>query len=875
MSFFFAKKSKMKPQFTGLQTQTSTSSVPVTLAYGKNRLAPNIIWQGDFKSHKHKQKAGKGGGGSSVSYTYSASFQLALCWGPITDVTHVWKDQSKETSYSALGFSLFTGTTPQSPWGYLTSAHPTEALGYPGIAHLDVSNYDLGQSNGLAQHSFEVESLLFGTAVNGVDADPAQMIDDFLTNPAHGAGFNTGIIDSSTFYSSGSAGTTGDSTFQTYCTALGLGLSPALVSQEKASDTLERWAKLCNTALVWTGYSLRFHPYGADTITANGVTYLPDFPVRYSLSDSDFIHSKDEDPIRFNRIDPADAYNSMSMVIANKNNEYNDLPVPWKDQGLIDVFKERKADSFDAKEITDPDMAAIIVAFIGERAAYIRNSFEFKLPIKYCRIEPMDVLQCTDVRLGTFYVLVTDVEEDEEGELKITADEFIDAVGSRATGSVQAVSNTPLNTAVAPGPVNPPIIFEPPSSLASTAQVWAAVSGGDGTTYNPNWGGCYVWLSTDGITYDQIGQIDTAARQGKLTANLATYGGTNPDTVNTLAVSLLMSNGDLQSASATDAAAGVTLCYVDGELLSFEVPTLTGTNAYNITNLYRGLYGSTIGAHLSGTNFARLDDQVFKYDLPDQYIGKTLHMKFQSYNIFGGGVQDLSACTDYTYTPTGAGYGTATGGVPQMPAAFSGSSGGGYNKLTWNANVANDNVTAYKIYRAVGASQPFGSATMIESVGPETTSYVDTLATPNQAYTYFVVATNAAGDSANTAGINLTCTATGTLAYVVPFGFYSNTVATEYFFGHVFTESVTFPANWSGAQGKLETNPAATFVITLQKNGVTCGTISISTAGAYTFATTGGTSVSFVAGDKLTGIGPATADASIADVLASLRGTRS
>ena len=34
---------------------------------------------------------------------------------------------------------------------------------------------------------------------------------------------------------------------------------------------------------------------------------------------------------------------------------------------------------------------------------------------------------------------------------------------------------------------------------------------------------------------------------------------------------------------------------------------------------------------------------------------KTLYLKFQSFNVFGGGVQDISACTAYTYTPTGAG----------------------------------------------------------------------------------------------------------------------------------------------------------------------------------------------------------------------------
>lgn len=761
------KGSKTKPQFTGLQTQTSASSVPVTILYGRNRIAPNIIWQNDFKTHKKKQKAGKGMGGSQTTYTYSGSFMMALCWGEIGGVLKTWKDQSKETSYAALGLSLFLGTTPQSPWGYLTSAHPTEAIGYPGIAYFAVANYDLGQSNTLQQHSFEVEGILEGSGFNGIDADPALMIDDFLTNPAHGAGFESDIIDEDTFYSGPDAGTTGDGAFQTYCTAMGFALSPALVSQQKATETLNRWSMLCNTALVWTGYSLKFHPYGADEVSANGVTYLPNFPVRYELDDRDFLGGTGDDPVKFTRVDPADAKNSMSLIIANRDNEYNELPVPWRDQGLVDQYGRREEDSMDAKEICDPEMASIICSLIGQRKAYVRNSFNFKLSPKYSLLEPMDVLKITDPRLGVNYVLITDINEDDNAELSIVAEEYHASVTASSEPSSQPVANNPLNTNVSPGPVNPPIIFEPPSSLAGTPQIWAAVSGGDGTTFNPNWGGCFVWISTDDITYNQIGQVDTPARMGKLTANLATYGGVNPDSTNTLRVTLLMNNGELEDALPDDAAAGVTVSYVGGELLSYENVTLTGTATYDLDELWRGQYGSTIGAHVTGNDFARLDEAIFKYELPVHYIDVPLYLKFQSYNSFEGAVEDLSSCAVYTFTPAGSGYGTGTDGRPQMPASFSGSAGPMYARLTWNANPANDNVTMYKVYRATGSAQPFGSATLIDTASAASTSYTDGTGTPGTAYTYFLVATNAAGDSTNTAGISLTSIAAGVALWSV------------------------------------------------------------------------------------------------------------
>jgi hypothetical protein len=811
MSFFFGPRGqKVKPQFTGLQTQTSTGAVPIPLCYGENRLAPNIIWQGDFQSHKQEQKAGKGGGGSTTTYTYSASFQLGMCWGPIHGITRAWKDQEKKDSYTGYGFSLQLGTNPQSPWGYMTASHPTEALGYSDIAVLSVANYDLGQSNTFGQHSFQTQALLWQTGIGGTavgDADPALVIEDFLENPTHGIGLD--LSGFSNLLSTADAPTIGDSAYQTYCQAMGFALSPFLVSQENAKSIIQRWLELTNTAPVWTGYTLKFHPYGPDTVTANGVTYLPDFPVRYELTDIDFIFEKGSDPIKFNRSDPSDAYNKLSIVIANKNNEFNDLPVTWRDQGLIDQFGERKADNEDTKEVTDPLMAAIMVAIMGQRQAYIRNSFEFKLGVKYCRVEPMDILGCTDPRLGHFYVLVKEANEDEDGKFDIVAEEYPASVSSAPVNSTQAGSNNPVNTAVDPGPVNPPIIFEPPALLSGTPQVWAAVSGGDGTNDDPNWGGCFVWISTDDITYNNIGQIDTPARMGKLTALLATYASANPDTAHTLAVNLSMSDGELSdAASPSDAAAGVTASYIDGEILSYENTTLTGANSYNCTNLYRALYGTTVGAHAIGTNFARLDDAVFKFDLTDDYIGKTLYLKFQSYNIFGGAAEDLASCTAYVVVPAGTGFGTGAGGLPSAPTGLSGSAGLGFAKLVWNTNSLNDNVQNYEIWRAPGPGGSFGSAVRI-GVVPGTT-YTDTSGAYATQYTYFVVAVNSIGSSSPSSGVDLTSTQPTTTQ---PFGFAfgPKTPVISKILGAFDTPIAwTIPAGLADSQGTIVDSDSAT-----------------------------------------------------------------
>ncbi len=90
--------------------------------------------------------------------------------------------------------------------------------------------------------------------------------------------------------------------------------------------------------------------------------------------------------------------------------------------------------------------------------------------------------------------------------------------------------------------------------------------------------------------------------------------------------------------------------------MSYATATLTSGDQYALTYLYRGLYGTAMATHASGAPFARLDSTVFKYDLPAEYVGIKLYIKLQSFNVFGGGVQDLSTCAVCTYTPSGAGF---------------------------------------------------------------------------------------------------------------------------------------------------------------------------------------------------------------------------
>jgi Putative phage tail protein len=662
------------PDYTGLQIQTAVNTLPIPLVWGMSRLAPNVIWYNDFQtipgSGGGKGSGGKGGlfsGGSSVSYTYSAAVMLALCEGPIAGINQVWKNQSEYT-LSSLGLTLYNGATPQSAWSYIASAYPSQALAYQGTAYVCSPDYSLGDTATLDNHNFEVQGLRYGSGYGQlqynsedatgsgagyafVDADPALVVSDFLTSPQFGVGFPGASIDATTLFGSG-----GDASYQTYCRAAGLALSPALTDQEQASSILARWLQLTNTAAVWSGGLLRFIPYGDGSMTGNGVTFTPNVTPIYDLDDDDFKVERNEDPLEVSRSDPYQAYNVWRLEIAERDNAYNLTSVESRDQNAIELYGMRIAPTVTAHEICDQNVALVSGQLMLQRAVYIRNTYKLRLSWEYCLLDPMDLVTVSDEILGLSNapIRITEVEEDENGFLSVTAEEFPLGAATATLYATQPVSNNPINRNVAAASVNSPIIFEPPSALVgAAAQVWIAASGGSGGVADPNWGGANVWLSSDSATYNQIGTIVGPARQGVLTALLPSYAGTNPDAGDTLAVNMAESGGALASATDLDAQLANTLCVVDTELVSYANSALTSANNYALTYLYRGLYGTAIAAHAPGAAFARLDNTVFKYDLPAQYVGKTLYIKLQSFNVFGGGVQDISSCTAFPFTPSG------------------------------------------------------------------------------------------------------------------------------------------------------------------------------------------------------------------------------
>jgi len=130
--------------------------------------------------------------------------------------------------------------------------------------------------------------------------------------------------------------------------------------------------------------------------------------------------------VLLSRTDPAQVTNWLSLEYMDSSNSYNPQLVAVFDQGLIDQYGVRSEPPVQAHEFTNATSAGIAAQLLLQRRAYVRNTYRFKLGWRYALLEPMDIVQVTDATLGLEQkaVRITAIEEDDNGELTITAEEI-------------------------------------------------------------------------------------------------------------------------------------------------------------------------------------------------------------------------------------------------------------------------------------------------------------------------------------------------------------------------------------------------------------------------------------------------------------------
>ena len=632
--------SNSEQRILSLQVQQSSQGLTLPVVYGRARVAGNLIWYGDFTTIETKtttRQGGKGGGGvkqEDISYTYEAAVMMALCEGEIKGIGRIWRDKEKFESLSQLRLNLAKGGDEQPTWTHLQQPkHQAQAINYSGTAYIYSPNYELTKSAQIYQHNFEVIGKM-GYSSSIPDANPSEIIRDMLTNQNYGCGFPAENLGDTSVYG-------------VYCRAAGIFLSPVYSEQTEAQQNISELLEQTNSAAVFSQGRLKIVPYGDVKLSGNGAAYVPNLTPVYDLTDDDFIVSGAEDPLRVERKTNADAYNQIQVEYLDRANDYNIAVAEVKDQANIEQYGLRPKDAVKMHGICDAKVANHVAQLLLQRALYVRNEYEFKLGWKYCLLEPMDLVTLTDEGLGLDKtpVRIIEIEEDEEGVLTVKAEDFPMGAATATAYPTQPSLGYSADYNKSPGNAHAPVIFEAPLQLTGgDPQIWLATAGGD------MWGGAEVWISTDGDSYTRIGATNKKARFGSLSAPLAS--GAVFDRANTLNVEI--SAGQMTGGTEQDSRDLLTLCYVDGEFLAYETAELKGVGRYTLGNLTRGAYGSTIDRHNAGGQFVRIDEAMFKYAVPANWVGRTVWVKLVSFNVFGSGVQELAEVPAYSYTIKGA-----------------------------------------------------------------------------------------------------------------------------------------------------------------------------------------------------------------------------
>ena len=628
MSFFRGRTTTTRAnKISEFTVNTAEYGAVVPEIIGTVRTAGNVIYYDDFTAHEHREthKAGKGGRSKQVSitYTYTVAVILGLCEGPISGIGKVWIGKNVH-NYPAddIQLTLFDGKENQQPWAYTHGKHPDKALPYPGLAYM-AGVIDLGDSGSMPSYNFEVKGRLLETG-DGIDVNPADYIRYVLDK--------IGKKDMQII---------GLDNYRKYCKEADLLISsPPDEDAKAAREVVNEIAKLTNAYVFWSNDKLKIVPLADRPVGS----WAPDKTGITDLTSDDFLPQSGGALVTYKRKDSSAIYNQFPVEFINRANGYEKESISYEFTEDIKNYGVRAASVTNAHYVYTKERAVKIAEQLARNNKYERTQYTFKLDWSLCRLEVGDLVRLTDENSGIFeqVAVINGITEGTDGCLTVTAI-------SRAPGDYPAAkynvhaNDRPYIDYNKTAPDTVPAIFQPPADLtADGLELWIAAKGkADG------WGGCTVYVSDDNTNYRTVGQIAGSARCGKLTQPLSPM--PNHPSGNQAMVTC---NDQLLSGTPQDAERKNTLCWIDGECMSYINANLQSSGAWLLSGLYRGQCNTAVRMHAKNTDFVRLDNSVFKVPFTKDDIGKKIYLKFCSYNIFGAGNQDLSEVKAYEYTLT-------------------------------------------------------------------------------------------------------------------------------------------------------------------------------------------------------------------------------
>jgi len=579
---------------------------------------------------------------------------------------------------TSLNYTNNTGAIGQSPFSYLTDSYPDAAWSYSGIFGVLYQPMDLGYSNEVQQNRFEI---ITSDAMGGgiQDCNPVICIGRVLTDTQAGLGvgavpFPTAAIDNGTDGTWGGPSSVpgqnavGATAFNWFA-AQNFFISPVIDGQDTAASICGKWLEAGMCATYVSEGLLKLVPYGDTSANSNGYTWTAPSVYAAALDDTCFKPVKGKDPVKFGRTSAADAWNVTQINFDSRLNQYSTETIQESDQGLINAWGiERREDPQDCSFVHTPQAATFAGNMRIKHNGYERVTAEFGLDFTWSHLEPMDIVTITtsslwanganNINLGCVNrpMRITKIENDPAQGLKVTCEDYIFGSHQPTIYNKQLNVSSPITNAFA-NPGNPEVVmFECPTLFAlAQGNVTGDTIGIGAMGTSTNYGSTNVFVSEDGTDYIPVGTIKFPAKLGTLASAFhVTSPVSDPDTTDSLVVDLATNCGTMVAATTSNADNDASLCFVDGELISYSALTYTNQQQVTMgTYIRRGQYGTTQSSHAEGSLFLLLDSSIFYYTYPPTWRGKTLYFKFQAANVFGYSPLGLDSIEAITFTIPG------------------------------------------------------------------------------------------------------------------------------------------------------------------------------------------------------------------------------
>jgi len=275
-----------------------------------------------------------------------------------------------------------------------------------------------------------------------------------------------------------------------------------------------------------------------------------------------------------------------------------------------------------------------------------RTSFQLKLPPKYVRIEPTDVITVTVSGVAhEMRVVKTDMEVGGVMKISATTEDISSYDFYTPPGETSSNITPPV---LVPDTVTKFVDAPPlPTDTSSNQGLLRIGVAADGA----NWNGAAIYRSDDGgeaggNTFNVLAGMDGAATFGTIITNLPAGPFETWDTVNE--VEVILTSGSLSSVNDLAVFNGTNAALIGDELVQFQNAELISESTYKLTQLLRGRQGTewAIDSHTAGDLFVLVTPALYTTAIANNLIGRELFYKTVSVGNSLGNTDEEA----FTYT---------------------------------------------------------------------------------------------------------------------------------------------------------------------------------------------------------------------------------